>query len=87
MNGHEITTGELRSLLQPVVHVVLTAPQGKLSAGDLVALQYWGQGKVTITRVEDGVREINVAHTIACRALLRSDFGVPFEAHDNGNDL
>jgi hypothetical protein len=84
---HQITTGELRSMLQPVVHVVLTVPQGRLSAGDLVALQYWGQGKVTITRVDDGVREENVAHTIACRTLTKTDLDPTFEAHDNGNDL
>lgn len=87
MFTHEITTGELRSLLQPVVHAVLTAPQGKLNAGDLVALQYWGQGKVTITRVADGAREVNVAHTIACRTVSVNDgiTNLPiFEAHDDG---
>lgn len=69
MATHEITTGELRSLLQPVVHVRLTADVPPLRAGDVVGAQYWGQGRVTLTRVRDGRRAVNVAHSIQAESL------------------
>lgn len=71
-----IDTGMLRSLLQPVVFVQLIQDVGSFEAdgtvmyaGDIVAAQYWGNGKVTLTRFPDGRRLVGVAHTIKAQTV------------------
>lgn len=68
--AEEIQTGELRSLLQPVVYVRLTEDVAGLDAGDVVGAQYWGNGKVTLTRVPDGKRSVGVAHSIKAETVV-----------------
>jgi hypothetical protein len=69
MSESEIGTGELRSLLQPVVYVRLREDIGGLCSGDVVGAQYWGNGKVTLTRVPDGKRAVGVAHAIKAETV------------------
>lgn len=66
----QIQTGELRSLLQPVIYVRLNENVGGLEAGDVVGAQYWGNGKVTLTRVPDGKRAVGVAHSIKAETII-----------------
>lgn len=77
----EISTGELRSRLQPVIFIQLLEDIPPLQARDVVAAQYWGQGRVTLTRVLDGVRAVNVAHSIKAVEPVIAPL---FEAHDDG---
>jgi hypothetical protein len=41
--------GMLRALLQPVIFFTLTEPVDAYEAGDTVALQFWGEGRVMVT--------------------------------------
>lgn len=41
--------GMLRALLQPVLFFTLTEPLDAFEAGDTVALQFWGEGRVMVT--------------------------------------
>lgn len=41
--------GMLRALLQPVIFFTLTEPVGAFEAGDTVAMQFWGEGRVMLT--------------------------------------
>lgn len=41
--------GMLRALLQPIIFFTLTEPVDAYQAGDTVALQFWGEGRVMIT--------------------------------------
>lgn len=70
MSTPTITTGELRSALQPVVFLHLTeairsTPEGRVvfDAGALVVAQYWGAGLVALTNTK-GERRMVVAHDI-----------------------
>lgn len=60
-----ITTGELRAALQPIVFLRLTADhESGFTAGTIVAAQYWGAGKVVLTRFPDGATLTPVAHEV-----------------------
>ncbi|SRR6266704_730034 len=70
-HGKRITpTGELRGALQPVRFGVLDAPvltvkgESFLSAGDHVALQYWGNGVTRVTRVDSHASRPCLSHSI-----------------------
>lgn len=41
--------GMLRALLQPILFFTLTEPVDAYEAGDTVALQFWGEGRVMLT--------------------------------------
>lgn len=41
--------GMLRALLQPILFFKLSEPVGAFEAGDVVALQFWGEGRVMVT--------------------------------------
>lgn len=41
--------GMLRALLQPILFFTLTEPVDAFEAGDTVALQFWGEGRVMVT--------------------------------------
>jgi hypothetical protein len=41
--------GMLRALLQPILFFTLTEPVDAYKAGDTVALQFWGEGRVMMT--------------------------------------
>lgn len=41
--------GMLRALLQPIVFFTLTEPVDAYEAGDTVAMQFWGEGRVMLT--------------------------------------
>lgn len=59
------TTGELRAALQTIVFIRLTTAHGPgFAAGTIVAAQYWGAGKVVLTRLPDGATITLVAHQI-----------------------
>jgi hypothetical protein len=63
--GGAFTTGELRAALQKIVFLRLTADHGDgFAEGTIVAAQYWGAGKVMLTRFPDGATIIPVAHQI-----------------------
>jgi hypothetical protein len=65
MNTTPFTTGELRAALQPVVFIRLTTEVGPgFPANTIVAAQYWGQGKVVLTRFPDGTTMTTVAHHV-----------------------
>jgi len=64
-SGGAFTTGELRAALQKIVFLRLTADHGDgFAEGTIVAAQYWGAGKVMLTRFPDGARITPVAHQI-----------------------
>lgn len=67
------TTGDLRAALQPVVFIELTEPidddPDGFSAGTRAAAQYWGQGRVKLTRIPDGHTVTPVAHKITGKWL------------------
>ncbi|GLL03718.1 hypothetical protein [Dactylosporangium matsuzakiense] len=63
--GDAFTTGELRAALQRIVFVRLSAEHGPgFGEGTIVAAQYWGAGKVVLTRVPDAATLTLVAHEI-----------------------
>lgn len=63
--GDAFTTGELRAALQKIVFLRLAADHGPgFEAGTIVAAQYWGAGKVILTRFPDGATIALVAHQI-----------------------
>lgn len=65
MNTIPFTTGELRAALQPVVFIRLTTEVGPgFPAATIVAAQYWGQGKVVLTRFPDGATMTAIAHNV-----------------------
>lgn len=65
MNTIPFTTGELRAALQRVVFIRLTTDVGPgFPAATIVAAQYWGQGKVVLTRLPDGATMTAVAHQV-----------------------
>jgi hypothetical protein len=65
MNTIPFTTGELRAALQRIVFIKLTTDLGPgFPAATIVAAQYWGQGKVVLTRFPDGTTITTVAHQI-----------------------
>jgi hypothetical protein len=65
VSGGAFTTGELRAALQPLVYLRLTANHGPgFVEGTTVAAQYWGAGKVVLTRFPDGATITLVAHQI-----------------------
>lgn len=41
--------GMLRALLQPIVFLRLLEPVGAFEVGDVVAAQFWGEGRVMLT--------------------------------------
>lgn len=41
--------GMLRALLQPVLFLTLLEPVGAFEVGDVVAAQFWGEGRVMLT--------------------------------------
>lgn len=41
--------GMLRALLQPVLFLKLLEPVGAFDVGDVVAAQFWGEGRVMLT--------------------------------------
>lgn len=41
--------GMLRALLQPIVFVTLLEPVGAFEVGDVLAAQFWGEGRVMLT--------------------------------------
>ena len=60
-----ITTGELRAALQQIIFLRLTADHGPgFTEGTIVAAQYWGAGKVVLTRFPDGATLTPVAHEV-----------------------
>jgi hypothetical protein len=65
-SGGAFTTGELRAALQKIVFLRLTSDHGPgLGEGTIVAAQYWGAGKVALTRFPDSGATITlVAHQI-----------------------
>jgi hypothetical protein len=65
IDGGAFTTGELRAALQQIVYLRLTADHGPgFAAGTIVAAQYWGAGKVALTRFPDAATLTLVAHDI-----------------------
>jgi hypothetical protein len=65
VSGGAFTTGELRAALQPLVYIRLTANHGqRFVEGTIVAAQYWGAGKVVLTRFPDGATITLIAHQI-----------------------
>lgn len=63
--GDTFTTGELRAALQAIVFVRLAGHHAPgFADGTLVAAQYWGAGKVILTRFPDGATITLVAHQI-----------------------
>ena len=63
--GGAFTTGELRAALQKIVFLLLTAEHGPgFAEGTIVAAQYWGAGKVVLTRFPDGATLTLLAHQI-----------------------
>jgi hypothetical protein len=65
VSGDAFTTGELRAALQKIVFLRLTADHGPgFADGTLVAAQYWGAGKVMLTRFPDGATITPVAHQV-----------------------
>ena len=74
-----MTTGELRSLVQPVVFLHLLGPakiadkDGEFAFGEgtLVAAQYWGAGLISLTAM-NGEKHMVIAHDI--NASLVSNF-------------
>jgi len=47
--GMNVTAGALRALLQPVLFLKLTENIGDFEIGDVVAAQFWGEGRVMLT--------------------------------------
>jgi len=43
--------GMLRALLQPILFLRLLEPVGAFEVGDVVAAQFWGEGRVMLTPV------------------------------------
>jgi hypothetical protein len=65
ISGGVFTTGELRAALQKLVFLRLTDDHGPgFGEGTIVAAQYWGAGKVVLTRFPDGATITPVAHQI-----------------------
>ena len=65
MRTTSFTTGELRAALQRIVFIKLTTDLGPgFPAATFVAAQYWGQGKVVLTRLPDGATMTAIAHQI-----------------------
>lgn len=65
MTTAPFSTGELRAALQRIVFVKLTTDLGPgFLAGVIVAAQYWGQGKVVLTRFPDGTTMTAIAHQV-----------------------
>jgi len=65
MNTITFTTGELRAALQRIVFITLTTDVGpEFPAATIVAAQYWGQGKVVLTRFPDGATTTAIAHHV-----------------------
>lgn len=71
VNGVPFVTGELRSTLQPIVYLRLTGrvSDGRgggpsFNAGDIVAAQFWGEGRVSLTRFPDGAHIAVIASMI-----------------------
>lgn len=63
--GDTFTTGELRAALQAIVFVRLAGYHGPgFTEGTIVAAQYWGAGKVVLTRLPDSATITLVAHQI-----------------------
>jgi hypothetical protein len=65
MNTTSFTTGELRAALQRIVFIKLSTDLGPgFPAAAIVAAQYWGQGKVVLTRFPDGATMTTLAHQV-----------------------
>jgi hypothetical protein len=71
MTTTSFTTGELRAALQRIVFIKLSTDLGPgFPADTIVAAQYWGQGKVVLTRFPDGATMTAVAHQIHGEFIL-----------------
>lgn len=63
--GEPLPTGLVRAVLQPVVFMQLTRDHAPgFLKGTVVAAQYWGAGRVVLTRFPDGATYVPVAHEI-----------------------
>lgn len=69
--GVEIEPGQLRSLLQPVIFVAMMEDleDSDLTEGDVVGAQFWGEGRVMLTRVTDGYQTMRTARKVRVRTL------------------
>lgn len=68
----QVTTGEIRSALQAVRFMRLTEDLTEdLTAGTMVALQYWGNGQVRVTAVYTNATGMVVANRIRAEWLDR----------------
>lgn len=77
-DGAELSTGELRAALQQIMFLRLTADHGPGFGEDThVAAQYWGAGKVVLTRFPDGATLTLVAHQIRGARIAPGDTVVP----------
>ena len=73
MTTTSFTTGELRAALQRIVFITLSTDLGPgFPADTIVAAQYWGQGKVVLTRFPDGATMTAVAHQIHGEFILEN---------------
>jgi hypothetical protein len=81
VSGDVFTTGELRAALQKLVFLRLTADHGPgFVEGTIVVAQYWGAGKVVLTRFPDGATITLVAHQIHGEWIAAQP--PPSEPHD-----
>ena len=73
MTTTSFTTGELRAALQRIVFITLSTNLGPgFPPATIVAAQYWGQGKVVLTRFPDGATMTAVAHQIHGEFILET---------------
>ena len=76
---NDFTTGELRAALQATVFVRLSQDtydgesELMFPAGTIVAAQYWGAGRVVLTRFPDGATITPVAHNVKGAFLRYAD--------------
>jgi hypothetical protein len=85
MSANPLSTGELRAALQRIVFIRLITDAGPgFPAATVVAAQFWGQGKVVLTRFPDGAIMTAIAHHVRGE-LIESNLDTPaaFEERDS----
>lgn len=60
-----VDTGEFRAMLQPTrfMRLALTLSEN-MKQGDIVSVQYWGNGKILVTNAGTNHAEMVTAHNI-----------------------
>lgn len=61
--------GMLRALLQPILFFTLTEPLDAFDAGDTVALQFWGEGRVMVTPLPNAAAKGRIPTTFPANKI------------------